>query len=236
MISRKNVCALAMLALLGACDRGGGDSAQNTTAAAGNTAVAEGPVTLEVPAGVYKNDPLHSSLQWSVPHFGMSHYNARFTKYGAEITLDPADISKSKITLTVDPTSVRTDYPDEHYKEVHGDRPFRSWDDELGAGDRWFNSRKFATVTFTSTKVERSGPRSAKVTGDLTFLGQTKPVVMDVTLVGQRAGSGNRPPTFGVHAEGEFDRTTYGMKVGAAGAPVKVAMDAEFILQGAAGS
>lgn len=227
MTIAKPLVALAALTLLAGCGKAG--EAGNTTASAENTtAVAEAPFKFELPAGVYKNDHLHSSLLWSVPHMGMSNYTAKFNTFEAVINLDPVDVTKSTVKLTVDPTSVSTYYPTADYKRLHGDRPFKGWDDELATSDRWFNAGKFPVITFTSTKVEKTGDRTAKVTGDLDFLGQSKPVVMTVNLIGQRAGSGKRAPRFGLRAEGTFDRTTYGMKVGAALAPVTVILDGEF--------
>src|SRR5690606_40941008 len=97
--------------LLAACGQQANDA---TGAGAGESvAVAEvetEQVNLDVPAGVYKLDPNHALLQWSVSHLGLSNYTAKFTRYDATITLDPQALENSKITLSIDPRSVRTDF------------------------------------------------------------------------------------------------------------------------------
>ncbi len=219
-------------ALLAACgqqanDTGSSGEGATSTAVVGEVAPPE-QVNLEVPAGVYKLDPTHSLLQWSVSHLGLSNYTAKFTKYDATVTLDPANLENSKIELTIDPTSVRTDYPGD-YVGTHKGTPYKSWDENLGLDEKFLNGKKFPQVTFTSTKIERVGPNLAKVTGDLNFLGQTKPVSMNVSIVGQSA---SHPmfgtPAIGFRAEGAFNRSDFGMEKSPIGDEVKVVFDGEF--------
>jgi polyisoprenoid-binding protein YceI len=65
----------------------------------------------QLPAGAYKLDLSHASLTWKVSHLGLSDYTARFAKFDAELTLSPGDMTKSSVVVTVDPKSIRTDYP-----------------------------------------------------------------------------------------------------------------------------
>ena len=44
-------------------------------------------------------------------------------------------------------------------------------------------SRSTETITFVSTDVEQTGDKTAKVTGDLTIKGITKPLTLDVEVV-----------------------------------------------------
>ena len=55
------------------------------------------------------------------------------------------------------------------------------------AGDKWFDAKQFPSITFKSTKVVASGKDHAKVTGDLTLHGVTKPVTLDVAFLGADA-------------------------------------------------
>ncbi len=73
-------------------------------------------------------------------------------------------MTKSTVEATIDATSINTNEPkrDEH---------LRSPD--------FFDTAKYPTITFKSTKVEKAGS-NLKVTGDLTMHGVTKPVVLDV--------------------------------------------------------
>lgn len=215
--------------LLAACGQQANDA---TGSGAGETvAVAEvetEQVNLDVPAGVYKLDPNHALLQWSVSHLGLSNYTAKFTRYDATITLDPQALENSKIMLSIDPRSVRTDFPGD-YVGTHKGSPYKSWDEDLALSDKFLNGGKFPQITFTSTSIQRTGPNLAKVTGDLNFLGVTKPVTMNVSVVGQSA---SHPmfgtPVIGFRAEGKFNRSDFGMEKSPIGDEVTVVFDGEF--------
>jgi polyisoprenoid-binding protein YceI len=141
-----------------------------------------------LPAGTYKMDQAHSSLTWKVNHFGLSNYTARFSRFDAMLDIDPARPESAKVLVTVDPTSIRTDY-----RSAEG----RDFDKELGDGEKFFNAKKFAQIMFSSTRVERTGETTARVMGDLTMLGVTKPLTIEVTLNGAK-----RHPTAGLPALG----------------------------------
>lgn len=132
----------------------------------------------EMPAGVYKLDKSHASVTWKVSHMGLSKYTARFTKMDATLDLDSQNLTKSKLTATIDPTSVKTDYPDAAKKD---------FDKELAEGKDWFNGKKFPEIKFEATKIELSGKNKGKIYGNLTFLGVTKSVILDTTLNGAYA-------------------------------------------------
>ena len=170
---------------------------------------AKGP-DIKAPAGAYKSDPYHSSLTFKIDHMGLSHYTARFTKFSADLSLDPAKLSNSSVSLSIDPASVKTDYSGD-FKAGHKDSPYNSFDEEIARGDKFLNGDKFGTITFKSTKVVPEG-KGLKVTGDLTFLGVTKPVTLDVEVVGSVAkhpymGKG----VVGFSARGVVKRSDWGM-------------------------
>jgi polyisoprenoid-binding protein YceI len=98
------------------------------------------------------------------------------------------------VTATVDPASVDT-----------GSASF----DEKLRGATWLNTAKFPTISFASTALVMTGANTGKMTGDLTFLGVTKPVTLDVTWNG--VGSGMMPETrTGFSATGTIKRTDFG--------------------------
>lgn len=160
------------------------------------------PVT-DAPAGVYGLDLTHASLTWRVMHLGLARYTARFAKFDSTLEIDPAKPEAAKLTVTIDPTSIRTDYPNAATKD---------FDKALATEERWFNAGKFPTITFASTKIERTGERTAKVTGDLNFLGVTKPTTLDVTFNG---GMASHPfakvGAIGFSATGKLKRSDFGM-------------------------
>src|SRR3984957_17394727 len=134
---------------------------------------------------------MHSSLTFKIDHMGLSHYTARFTKFNATLELDPAKLTGSSVTVSVDPTSVRTDYSGD-FKAAQKDSPYKSFDEQIARDSKFLNADKFGTVTFKSTKVVQTG-ETLKITGDLSFLGVTKPV----SLTGSVVGSLDKPPFLG---------------------------------------
>ncbi len=119
-------------------------------------------------------DKHHTSIQFSLDHLGFSSYRARFLDFDGTLSLDEKKPENSKLNVVVRPKGIRTDL------------------DEFDAklqGEKFFNSAKFPEATFKSTKIERTGEKTAKVTGDFTLLGVTKPVTFDVTLyqIGEEA-------------------------------------------------
>lgn len=157
----------------------------------------------KMPSGIYTLDPTHASLVWRVNHLGLSKYTARFTRMNAKLDFNAADPTKSKLEVTVDPLSVRTDYPDNKKTD---------FDKELATGKGWFNAEQYKNITFTSTRVEKTGENTGKLYGDLTFLGVTKPLVLDVRFNGAYL---NMPfaemPALGFSATGTFKRSEWGM-------------------------
>ena len=176
----------------------------------------------DAPAGTYKLDPTHASVVWKVSHLGLSNYTARFGKLDATLTYDPADPTKSQLTATVDPASVKTEYPNAATKD---------FDKELRDDPRFFKVGQFPEIKFVSTKLEKTGEKTGKMTGDLTFMGQTKPVTLDVTFNGSyKEHPLSKKPAVGFSATGTVKRSAYGMDamVPFIGDDVTVLIETEF--------
>lgn len=180
---------------------------------------------VEAPAGTYKLDLTHASVTWKVRHLGLSNYTARFAKFEADLVIDPAKPDAAKLTATIDPASIRTDYP--NVAKV-------DFDKELATGEKWLNANVHKAITFVSTEVKPSGDGRAKVTGNLTLLGVTKPVTLDVALVGSTAAHPfMKKPALGFTASGTFKRSEFGMTnmVGIVSDDVTLQIEAEMIAQ-----
>ncbi len=151
------ILAVSAAALLAACspaaDKSGAPAAAVSTA----------PVELKAPAGVYVMDPTHASLQWSIGHNTISNYTARFNKFDAKITLDPANLVNSSVEVSIDPASVDANYPGD-YTGTHAGSGFKSWSEDIAKNKNFLNASAFPQITFKSTKVELTGTRTAKVT------------------------------------------------------------------------
>lgn len=169
-------------------------------------------------ADTYKLDPTHTSVLFIVNHLGFSDYQGRFNDVTGELTLDREDPSASSATITIDLNQI--------------DSGVEALDNHMKTAD-FFNVEEFPTATFTSTSVELVGDNAATVTGDLTLLGETKPLVLDVTL----SGEGTHPMTgdevVGFSADGVVTRTDYGMDflVPGVGDEVTLQISSEFLKQ-----
>lgn len=229
MLNRIKLTLLACTALgLAGCNTA--PTANGSVAATDNatTEVDATAAKLTVPSGTYTLDPSHSILQWSVNHFGTSDYHAKFTKVDATLKLDAADLEKSSIKFVVKADSIRTDYPAD-YKKTHATTGYDTWDAELGRSPKFMDGTKNPDITFESTKIEKTGNGTGRVTGNLTFRGVSKPITLKVRLVGQK----DRHPMLGVpvlgfEAEGEVVRVDFGMPKDMLGASAKIYFNGEF--------
>jgi polyisoprenoid-binding protein YceI len=164
---------------------------------------ASAQLAADVPAGTFKIDPTHASVTWRVSHMGLSNYTARFTKVDASLTFDPAKPEAAKLTASIDPMSVRTDFP---FVEKE------NFDKTLAESAKWFDANVAKTITFASTAVKMTGAKTADVTGDLTLRGITKPVVLKVTFNGGMASHPfTKKPAVGFSATGMVKRSVFGM-------------------------
>lgn len=167
-------------------------------------------------AGLYTLDTRHASLTARIMHLGFSNYTFRFNRLDARFQYDPAKPEASEVTVTVDPASIDT-----------GSTAFN---EEL-AGERFLNVAKHPTMTFTSTKITRAGGNKGRMTGDLTFLGVTRPVTLDVTYYGSGVAMG--ATKMGFSASGTIKRSDFGFMtmMGPLGDEVQLQIEAEFVKQ-----
>ncbi len=189
-----------------------------------------------LPAGDYTIDPPHASLTFKVNHLGFSHYTARFAKFDARLNIDPAHPEAATLSAHIDPQSLALNAP-----------PAGFHDELMGKG--FFDAKLFPAIDFVSTKVEKTGDFTARVTGNLTLHGITKPASMNVTFNGGYPGLAGMDPQarIGFAATGQLKRSDFGMGAGVpapgsrlgVGDLVDFAIDAEMIgpaLKPAAGS
>ncbi|MGE0740011.1 MAG: YceI family protein [Hyphomonadaceae bacterium] len=168
-----------------------------------NTTTEPPPAAVEVsvPSGEYPLDPNHTTVIVRAKHFGLSYYQFRFNTVSGSLNFNAEAPEQSSVTATIDTTSLDTPYS--------GDRNF---DAELQNSD-WLDSASFPTATFTSTAVERTGPNTARVTGDLTIKGQTHPITLEVTYNMSHASHpmGFPMQLIGFSARGSFNRAAFGI-------------------------
>ena len=230
LILMKSLFAGASLALLAlvACSPAAAPVVETPAAP---EVVAPAPLKIEAPAGDYAADPTHASVNFKVQHLGLAWYSLKFKTFDATVSFDPANIAASKVTATIKPSDLVIGYPQDYVKNHPGTK-FKTWEDDVANSTNLLDGGKFPTITFTSTSVEPSGERSAKVTGDLTLKGVTKPITLDVTFSGETASHYfAKVPAIGFSATGTFKRSDFGMEylAGVVSDDVKVEIEGDFI-------
>jgi polyisoprenoid-binding protein YceI len=145
--------------------------------------------------GNWKFDPLHTQVEFSAKHLGMMTVRGHFADVTATGEIHPDSPDRTKIEATIKTESIRT----------HNEQR----DKDLRASN-FLEVDKFPTMTFKSTKIEPAGGNRYKLIGDLTIKGNTHPITIDVTNLGEfnDPRMGHR---IGYSAETEINRKDYGM-------------------------
>lgn len=112
----------------------------------------------------------HAFINFKTGHMGFSMLHGRFNDFDGSFSWDPANPEASKVEVTINTASVDSN---------HAER-----DKHLRTSD-FLNVDKHPQATFVSTNVEVTGDNTALVTGDFTFNGVTKPVVIDAVFIGE---------------------------------------------------
>lgn len=168
----------------------------------------------------YTLDPIHSFVNFTVDHLGMSTLYGRFNKSSGKATLDMA-AKKASVELNIEAASVDTGDAEK------GSRP-RTRDEHLRSAD-FFNVAEFPRITFKSTGAKFSGDTLSELDGSLTMLGVTKPIAIKI----ERWKCGPHPFTkkamCGGNGSTAIKRTDFGMKYGvpAIGDEIRVMFNVE---------
>jgi len=228
--------AVALAACGGPADESGAEDAPAAPVedqAAGTDAAADlHPLLAEVAPGAYSIEKTHAFLTVKVGHGGgISQYRISLTDFDGSLDFDPAAPDSSRISFSVNPMAVETNYPGD-YKAGHPDTGFETWNEDISRDTKWLNADEYPEITFASTSVSQTGDLSGTVTGDLTLLGVTKPVTLDVTYNGVA-----NPPWFqgrdviGFDASTTLLRSDFGMTaaIPSIGDELTVAFSGEFL-------
>ena len=154
-----------------------------------------------VAAGTYNTDPGHTLIGWRVSHFGFNDYFGIFGDATGTLVLDPAKPNASTVDITIPVGKVTT-----ASAGLTGHL--------LRAGKEGSKADFFgpapADAKFVSTSVVAKGT-TAKITGNLTLNGVTKPVVLDTTFSGAGNNPFNKKATVGFHATAVIKRSEFGI-------------------------
>lgn len=136
------------------------------------------PAVTTQAAETYSADTVHSNVFFKVKHSGISYVFGRFNDFKADIKWDDKEPTKSNIAFTIQTESVDT----------HNEKR----DQHLRSPD-FFNARQFPEISFQSKKIQKTGEHDYRISGDVTMIGETKPVSFTWTETGS-----------GKNARGEF--------------------------------
>ena len=150
---------------------------------------------------VYRLDPADAAITFSVEEWGgLRTTEGRFATFSGTIVLDGLAPLSGRVDLVIDAASV----------EVAGAADERAWREHELRGADFFHADSFPDIRFVSHSLERLEGRQTRLHGELTIRGITRPASFSVQLWTETPPDGTEP-RLNFTAEGEIDRSGYGM-------------------------
>jgi len=143
---------------------------------------------------------------WEVDHFGFSKYTGMFGDVTGTLVIDPANAAASKVDVTIPVAKVTTASAGLTGHLLRAGK-------DGGKPDFFGASPADAKFVSTSVVLDDEGDE-AKVTGNLTLNGVTKPVTLEVDFHGAGTNPFNKKATIGFEAEGKIRRSDFGVAYG----------------------
>ena len=173
--------------------------------------------TAAITGGTYTVDAGHTLVGWRVDHLGFNDYFGIFGDATGTLVLDPKKPNAAKVDITIPVSKVTTASAGltEHLLRAGKDR-----------GEPDFFGAAPADARFVSTSVVATGMK-AKITGNLTLNGVTKPVILNAEF----SGAGKAPAMMGgkenvgFHAKTTILRSQFGLAYGIPVVSDAVALD-----------
>jgi polyisoprenoid-binding protein YceI len=116
-------------------------------------------------ADIYTFDRDHTNISFSWNHLGIARQSARILEFDGTLDFDPENAESSSVEVTMKAASIFSGA--------------KALDRDLRSSD-FFDAARYPEITFKSTMIRRMGERSGEVFGNLTILGETRPVVLQV--------------------------------------------------------
>lgn len=140
----------------------------------------------------------HTTVFWTVSHGGFTRVMYQFRKINSvDFAFDPGDVSKSSVKVEIEAASLDSNHP---------------YRDNWARSEAELNVWKFRTITFESTKIEKTGDNTGVMTGNLTMHGITQPVTMKVTYNKGGKHVSGKFSLDGFSAQGTLKRSDFGLK------------------------
>ena len=145
----------------------------------------------------FEIDPEHVAVAFLVRHIGYADTLGQFLEVEGSFRYDEATKDLSDLEVTIEAESVFSN----HEKR----------DDHVRGGD-FLDADDHPEIRFVGTSATPSSDTTGKVTGELTLLGVTRPVTLDVTL--NKSGTypfGHKRQVLGISARTTIKRSAFGM-------------------------
>ena len=176
-----------------------------------------GPASAEPQS--YRLDHEHMNIAFLVQHLSFASVLGMFHEAEGSIVFDEEGLALQSIDVSVATASVDTHH---NFRDNH----LRSRD--------FLDSSNYPDMTFTMTSAQQTGERTGAITGELTLVGETRPMTLDVEWKDSGNYSfGDRHYAIGISARGSILRSEWGMTYGVAdglvGDEIVIIIEAEFI-------
>ena len=140
-------------------------------------------------------DTTHTAPRFEYNHFGYSNQIHSFDQTSGQVVYDPVAHTGS-VDISIDAKSVNTGYAllNQHIQDAD-----------------FFDTAKYPTITFKSTKVKFDGAKPVAVEGNLTIKGVTKPVTLTVTSFQMMPNPMLKRDAIGANAVTKIKRSEFNM-------------------------
>jgi polyisoprenoid-binding protein YceI len=157
--------------------------------------LAEAPAPAAAAAN-WRIDPSRTHIAFAIDSVGYPRTQGQFRQFAGRISVDLDHPDRSSVTFHVQSQSVDVGSP--------------SFDDYLRSV-AFLNVAHFPSIDFVSNSVEKVNDHTVRVTGDLTLLGVTQPLSVDVAVQRETSGGSQR---LAFSAKTSIDRLAFGMNSG----------------------
>ena len=157
------------------------------------------PASARADEAAYRLDPDQSHVRFADKMCEADLLMGDFRGVKGTIWLDEENPEKSRVDVTIDARS------GVYSKEMHKGEAIKA----IVEGKNFLNVEKYPTITFKSTKVERTSDFTADVSGNLTLMGVTRPFAMEVTFDKDAGKTAKGRELVAFSAFGKFKRSNF---------------------------
>ncbi|RKE77991.1 MULTISPECIES: YceI family protein [unclassified Chryseobacterium] len=154
--------------------------------------------------GTWQVDQMHSSVNFSIKHMGISFVQGRFDKFDGKAATGGANLDNADLNFSISVPSINTgvDMRDRHL-----------------ISEEFFDVAKYPTIEFKSSSVTKDKNNNYIVKGKLTMKGVEKEITAPVTLGGITKNKDGKE-VMGIQTKFTVNRLDYGIKYDPSGAGI----------------